>query len=199
MNLPNEEPEIEILSSAPEHFPDEGAPSGAPVVEPGVAPANASEASGEDWKVRHDELMERMKWLGAEFENYKKRALKEQEEHLRFANTGLLKEFLGVADNLERALLAIPHVELSGPAIGLKQGVDLTLRSFQGVLQKHGVTRIPAKGEKFDPHLHQVMFEEKTDQAPDDTVLEELQAGYMLHERVLRPTMVKVARNPNLA
>jgi molecular chaperone GrpE len=58
------------------------------------------------------------------------------------------------------------------------------------------VTRIAAKGEKFNPRMHEVMFEEKTDQAPDDTVLEELQPGYLLHERVLRPTLVKIARNP---
>jgi molecular chaperone GrpE len=74
--------------------------------------------------------------------------------------------------------------------------VELTLKQFQGLLAKHGVVRIQALGEKFDPRLHEVMFEEKTDRAADDTVLEELQAGYLHKERVLRPTLVKVARNP---
>jgi molecular chaperone GrpE len=90
----------------------------------------------------------------------------------------------------------MPPGEVTGAAGSLKQGVDLTLRAFQSVLQKHGVTRIVAKGEKFNPRMHEVMFEEQTDQVPDDTVLEELQPGYLLHERVLRPTLVKIARNP---
>lgn len=201
MNQPNDEPEIEILSSAPEHFPDETVAPGGATAEALKTESEEAEMmeAGEDWKARHDELLEKMKWLAAEFENYKKRALKERDEHLKFANTSILKEFIAVADNLERALGAMPTVELTGPAVGLKKGVDLTLRYFHSVLQKHGVTRIEAKGNKFDPHLHEVMFEEKTDQAADDTVLEELQTGYMLHERVLRPSMVKVARNPNLA
>ena len=150
----------------------------------------------EDWKAKLDESREKMMWLAAEFDNYKKRALKERDEHLKFANSSILKEFLPVVDNLERALNAMPTMEWTGPAGSLKQGVDLTLKAFQSVLQKHGVTRIAAKGEKFNPHMHEVMFEEKTDQVPDETVLEELQAGYLLHERVLRPAMVKIARNP---
>jgi len=100
-----------------------------------------------------------------------------------------------VADNLERALASIPAEGIGAPAQGLKTGVELTLRSFQGLLARQGVERIKAKGETFNPRQHEVMFEEKTDQFPDDTVLEELQAGYMIQERVLRPAMVKVARN----
>lgn len=197
MDQPNAEPEVEILSSAPETFPDGvGSASSAPMRE---AETSIPEEPEEDWKARYEESRDKMLWLAAEFDNYKKRVLKEKEEHLKFASASVLKEFLAVADNLERALSAIPPGEAGGPAEGLKKGVDLTLKSFQNALQKHGVTRIAAKGEKFNPRVHEVMFEEKTDQAPDDTVLEELQTGYMLHERVLRPALVKVARNPNLA
>jgi molecular chaperone GrpE len=197
-NQPSGEPEVEIISSSPESF--SGAEAGAPAKGlEGEAPKEASDGAvdaSEDWKARYDESREKMLWLAAEFDNYKKRVLKERDEHLKFANSSILKEFLAVADNLERALGAMPPGEVTGAAGSLKQGVDLTLRSFQSVLQKHGVTRIAAKGEKFNPRMHEVMFEEKTDQAPDDTVLEELQPGYLLHERVLRPTLVKIARNP---
>jgi molecular chaperone GrpE len=197
-NQPSGEPEVEIISSSPEIFSGADPTASAKGSEnplPKEACEGAVDAS-EDWKARYDESREKMLWLAAEFDNYKKRVLKERDEHLKFANSSILKEFLAVADNLERALGAMPPGEVTGAAGSLKQGVDLTLRSFQSVLQKHGVTRIAAKGEKFNPRMHEVMFEEKTDQAPDDTVLEELQPGYLLHERVLRPTLVKIARNP---
>lgn len=196
-NQPSGEPEVEILSSSPENF--SGAETAAPAKgSEGEPPKESSEGivdASEDWKARYEESREKMLWLAAEFDNYKKRALKERDEHLKFANSSILKEFLAVADNLERALGAMPPGEVTGAAGSLKQGVDLTLRAFQSVLQKHGVTRIVAKGEKFNPRMHEVMFEEQTDQVPDDTVLEELQPGYLLHERVLRPTLVKIARN----
>jgi molecular chaperone GrpE len=198
MNDPNVEPEIEILSSSPEHFPEEGGEPPLFMKTEDVSEAGMVEV-GEDWKARFEESNERLLWMAAEFDNYKKRALKEKDEHLKYANSSILKEFLAVADNLERALLAMPAGEMAASAASLKVGVDLTLKSFQGVLQKHGVSRIVSKGEKFNPRIHEVMFEEKSEQAPDDTVLEELQAGYMLNERVLRPALVKVARNPNLA
>jgi molecular chaperone GrpE len=80
-------------------------------------------------------------------------------------------------------------------AATLKQGVEMTLRQFQAFLEKHNVVKIKALGEKFDPRAHEVMFQEETDQAPDETVLEELQSGYLLQDRVLRPALVKVAKN----
>jgi molecular chaperone GrpE len=200
-NQPNGEPEVEIISSSPENFSATETETPAKESE-GTSPEEMSEGgteASEDWKARYDESREKMLWLAAEFDNYKKRVLKERDEHLKFANSSILKEFLAVADNLERAIGAMPPGEVTGAAGSLKQGVELTLRAFQSVLQKHGVTRIMAKGEKFNPRMHEVMFEEKTDQAPDDTVLEELQPGYLLHERVLRPTLVKIARNPQIS
>jgi len=196
-NATNGEPEVEILSSSPEHFPDaEGVPKTKTPDAVAVELEGDLVEVGEDWKARYEESREKMIWLAAEFDNFKKRTLKDRDEHLKFANSSVLKEFLVVADNLERALSAMPVGEAAASAGSLKQGVELTLRAFQTVLQKHGVTRIAAKGEKFNPRMHEVMFEEKTDQVPDETVLEELQAGYLLHERVLRPAMVKIARNP---
>lgn len=188
----SEEPEIEILSSQKERYDDAGNAANIPA-EP-VIPAQAIEEL-EEWKKKHDDVKEQLVYLAADFENYKKRMSKERDEDRKFADSKLLKEFLVVADNLERAVSALPPDDQDKGLLALKQGVELTLKQFHSILNLHGVTRIKALGEKFDPRMHEVMFQEETDQAPDDTVLEELQAGYLLHERVLRPALVKVAKN----
>jgi molecular chaperone GrpE len=185
------EPEIEILSSQAESF---GESPASPSPGPGD-PAEALAQIGE-WKKKYDEAREQLVWTASDFDNYKKRTLKEKEEFLKFSQAGLLKEFLVVVDNLERALAALPPDDQDKGLLALKQGVELTLKQFQSVLEKHGVTRIQAKGGVFDPRFHEVMFQEETDQFPDETVLEELQGGYLLHERVLRPALVKTAKNP---
>lgn len=189
---PNSEPEIEILSSQAEKYDDAGNAADIPTKE--IPPAAASEEV-EEWKKRHDEVKEQLVWMAADFDNYKKRALKEKEEFLKFSQASLLKEFLVVVDNLERAVAAIPAEDQDKGLLVLKQGVEMTLKQFRSVLEKHGVSKVKTVGEKFDPRLHEVMFQEETDKFPDETVMEELQSGYQLNERVLRPALVKVARN----
>jgi molecular chaperone GrpE len=152
-------------------------------------------AAAEEWQKKHDEVKEKLLWMTADFENYKKRALKDKEDHLKFSQAGLLQEVLVVADNLERALAALPADDKDKGLLSLKQGVDLTLKQFNSILAKYNVTKIKAKGEKFDPRMHEVMFQEETTEFPDGTVLDELQSGYLLHDRVLRPAMVKIAKN----
>jgi molecular chaperone GrpE len=152
-------------------------------------------AATDEWQKKHDEVKEKLLWMTADFENYKKRALKDKEEHLKFSQVGLLQEILVVADNLERALAALPADDNDKGLLSLKQGVDLTLKQFNSILAKYNVTKIRAKGEKFDPRMHEVMFQEETSEFPDGTVLDELQSGYLLHDRVLRPAMVKIAKN----
>ena len=149
----------------------------------------------EDLKKKHEEIKDQLSWVAADFDNYKKRALKEKEEFLKFSQANLLKEFLLVGDNLERAVGSLPVDDADNGFLVLKQGVELTLKQFHTVLEKHGVTKMKAVGEKFDPRFHEVMFQEETDQFPDETVMEELQGGYLLNERVLRPALVKVAKN----
>jgi len=183
------EPEVEILNSHPTSYDDAGNASDIPGEEP-LDPA-AAEAVDE-WKKKHDEIKEQLLWTAAEFDNYKKRALKEKEEFLKFAQAGLLKEFLVVADNLERAVASVTGAD--GTMGTLKQGVELTLRQFQTILEKYGITKIKTKGEKFDPRAHEVMMQEETDQFPEETVIEELQSGYKLHDRILRPALVKIAK-----
>jgi len=187
----SQEPEIEILSSSVEK--DEDAPMEESKTPAGGGAADSGEA--EEWKQRHDEVKEQLVWMAADFDNYKKRALKEKEEHLKFSQAGLLKEMLVVVDNLERALQSLPSDDQDKGLLNLKQGVELTLKQFRSILERHGVTKAKAVGEKFDPRFHEVMFQEETDKFPDETVMEELQSGYLLNERVLRPALVKVAKN----
>jgi molecular chaperone GrpE len=188
---PNQEPEIEILSSQAEVYDDAG--NAADIPPEAVVPAQALDEI-EEWKKRHDEVKEKLVWMAADFDNYKKRALKEKDEFLKFSQASVLKEFLVVVDNLERAASSIPADDQDKGLLSLKQGVELTLKQFHSVLEKHGVSKVKTVGEKFDPRLHEVMFQEETDKFPDDTVMEELQSGYQLHERVLRPALVKVAK-----
>ena len=184
-----EETEVEILSSAPE-TEERFEKSGQKDME-----GPFLNAAIEEWKQKHDEMKEKLLWVAADFENYKKRALKEREDFLKFSNASLIKEFLVVADNLERAMGSLPSNDMDEGLQKLKQGVEMTLRQFKSLLEKNGVTKIITVGEKFDPRFHEVVLQEETDQFPDGTIMEELQGGYLLRERVLRPALVKVAKN----
>ena len=160
-----------------------------------VGNAVSPEMIGEDWQKKHEEVKEKLLWMTADFENYKKRVLKDKEDHLKFSQASLLQEILVVADNLERALAVLPVDDNDKGLLGLKQGVELTLKQFNSILAKYNVIKVKAKGELFDPRFHEVMFQEETKEFPDGTVLEELQSGYLLFDRVLRPAMVKIAKN----
>lgn len=197
LNPDANEPEVEMLSSAKE--------TEDVLEKPGLKPSPRLEGDttgnplAEEWKKKHDEVKDSYVWLAADFDNYKKRTLKEQEENRKFIAGELLKGFLVVGDNLERALAALPADDQDKGLLSLKQGVELTLKQFHGLLEKYGVKKIQAVGEKFDPRYHQVLFQEVTDQAPDDTVLEELQSGYVIHDRVMRAALVKIAKNQSTA
>lgn len=130
----------------------------------------------------------------AEMENYKKRTARDQMEQLRYANEKLLKELLPVLDNLERAL---SHVKDSSERSPWVEGVELTYRQFLDVLKKFGVSPIASVGESFDPSRHQAVTYLDTNEHPENHVAVELQKGYLYHERVLRPSMVAVARKPS--
>jgi molecular chaperone GrpE len=130
----------------------------------------------------------------AEMENYKKRTARDQIEQLRYANEKLLKELLPVLDNLERALSHIKEAPERSP---WAEGVDLTYRQWLEVLKKFGVMPISSIGEPFDPSRHQAVTYLDTNEHPENHVAEELQKGFLYHERVLRPSMVAVARRPS--
>ncbi len=193
LNADANDPEVEILSSSPET--EDGVENPKPKPSSRLAGDITNNPQAEEWKNKHDEVKESYLWLAADFDNYKKRTLKEQEESRKFIAADVIKEFLVVGDNLERALSALPADDQDKGLLSLKQGVELTLKQFFSMLEKYGVKKMKTVGEKFDPRYHQVLFQEVTDKAPDETVLEELQSGYLVHERVIRAALVKIAKN----
>ena len=130
--------------------------------------------------------------LAAELENIKKRQERETAELRQFANENLLKELVPVLDNLERAL---EHGRQAEAPEALMEGLDLVNQDFLKVLARFGVTPINSVGERFDPAYHHAVMEEEAPEVEDQTVLKELQKGYMLQNRLLRPAMVVVSRN----
>ncbi|MGC8669373.1 MAG: nucleotide exchange factor GrpE [Chthonomonadales bacterium] len=128
----------------------------------------------------------------ADFQNYKRRADEQRSEIVQFANREMMLGLLPILDNLERALAAAEQTHSYEALVG---GVALTLRQMQEYLKKNGVEAIEALGKEFDPNLHEAVMRVDDSEHPENTVVDEVQKGYMMHSRVLRPTMVKVARN----
>ncbi|MBT8373731.1 MAG: nucleotide exchange factor GrpE [Deltaproteobacteria bacterium] len=137
------------------------------------------------------ETYERFLRISAEFENYKKRSAREMDDFRKFANQSLIKEMLAVVDNLERALISSNGNSSVDKC--MTDGVNLTLREILKVFEKFNVKPIESIGQPFDPNFHQAMMQEETDDYPENTVITELQKGYMIHDRLLRPSMVVVA------
>ena len=134
----------------------------------------------------------------AEAENVRRRAQREREDAAKYAITNFARDVLQVSDNLHRALEAIPAAALAADEAlkNLHEGVSATERQLDAALERQQVKRIWPMGEKFDANLHQAMFEVQTaDQAPG-TVVQVMQAGYLIHDRLLRPALVAVARQP---
>jgi molecular chaperone GrpE len=168
-------------------------------VEPNGAPAEELPNDTEELKnllaqktKEAQENYDRYLRLAAELENIKKRQERETAELRQFANDNLLKELVPVLDNLERAL---EHGRQSEAPEALMEGLDLVNQDFLKVLGRFGVTPINSVGERFDPAYHHAVMEEEAPEVEDQTVLKELQKGYMLQNRLLRPAMVVVSRN----
>ena len=140
-------------------------------------------------KAERDALLDRLARAQAEFENARRRAIKEQQDYRDFATADVIKALLPVIDSFERAL------QVKSESGDFRSGVELIYKQLQDALAKVGVRTIPAKGEPFDPRYHEAIEMVDTTDAPDHQVLEELQRGYKLKDRLLRPAMVKVARN----
>jgi molecular chaperone GrpE len=132
----------------------------------------------------------------AEFDNARKRAQREREEHTRFANESLIRDLLPVLDNLDRALQAA-RAEAAAPA--LTSGVELIQREFLRVLEKFGVTPFSAVGERFDPERHEAIARVASASHDEMAVVSETTRGYLMHGRVLRPAAVTVAMSPESA
>jgi molecular chaperone GrpE len=132
----------------------------------------------------------------AEFENYKKRMEREMNDYRKFANESLVKEILPIIDNLEKALQVSD--DQNGKSLGgLKEGVEMTLKGLLTGLEKFGVVPINALEEPFDPNFHQAVMQEESTEHSDNTVIQELQKGYLIGDRLLRPAMVVVSKKPD--
>jgi molecular chaperone GrpE len=157
-----------------------------------AAPAPAAPPMEEELariSAERDALLDRLARQQAEFENARKRAARDQAEHREYALAEALRSLLPVLDSLESAGNSAASEELRG-------GLDLIRRQFEDTLVKLGLRPVPALGEPFDPRLHQAVEMVDRDDVPDHQVVEELQRGYKLKDRLLRPAMVRVARNP---
>ena len=141
-------------------------------------------------KAERDSLVDRLKRVQAEFENARRRASKEQQDFRDYATLDAIRSLLPVIDSFERAL------QVKSEAADFRSGVELIYKQLQDTLAKLGVHAISAKGEQFDPRVHEAIEMVETDQVPDHEVIEELQRGFKVKERLLRPAMVKVAKNP---
>jgi molecular chaperone GrpE len=142
-----------------------------------------------------DEQKDQHLRLQAEFDNFRRRSLKEKQESFKFGHQNLVKDLLSTVDNLERAL---EHgAQNAGEEVrAILDGVELVLREILGALAKHAVTEIAADGQIFDPAFHEALGQIPNGEVPANTVLQVLQKGYLIHDRMLRPARVIVAREP---
>lgn len=158
--------------------------------QPAVAGLEKLTADLEGARKEAKDLFDKYLRLAADFENYKRRSRQDLIDRTQYANEELLLKLLPVLDNFRRALDHAP----SDVDKGWFEGLKLIVRQFEAILEAQGVSSIRALGEKFDPAQHEAIAREETDDHAEGTVVEEMQRGYRLHEKVLRPTLVKVAQ-----
>ena len=157
--------------------------------EPAAPPETSAEIEIKKLREERDVLFDRLARLQAEFDNYRKRAAKENADFREYAVADAARSLLPVIDNLA---LAVKNA--SAKPEDLRKGVELIQKQLQTALEKMNVQRIPAQGEPFDPRLHEAIEIVESDEVPDHHVLEELQPGYRMKDRLLRPAMVRVAK-----
>ncbi|MCR4267335.1 nucleotide exchange factor GrpE [Nitratireductor sp. ZSWI3] len=188
------------------HAKDNDATRTGATAEPDITATEAPAAPGEsvseaDVLLRlakeNEELKDRALRMAAEMENLRKRTARDVTEARAYSIAGFARDMLTVSDNLRRALDAVPaEARAAGESglLALVEGVEMTERSMLSALERHGVKQIDPQGERFDPHFHQAMFEVPDPTRPENTVVQVVQQGYVIGERVLRPAMVGVAK-----
>jgi molecular chaperone GrpE len=159
-----------------------------------AAEQHPAEAAGtvEELRRERDALQDRLLRTAAEFDNYRKRMDKDRRDLAEYAAAEIVSELLPVIDNFERALQA----PSGGGGESLRKGVELIHKQMSDLLQKRGVKPIDALGTDFDPNVHEAVIHETSDAHREGEVMQELQRGYRLGERLLRPALVKVAKRP---
>jgi molecular chaperone GrpE len=175
--------------------PAEGAE---PVVsKPYIMPDDPEQGSVEALAKEAADARDKMLRTLAEMENLRKRTAREVSDARTYGISGFARDVLDIADNLQRALDAVPAEARAAADPGLKaliEGVELTERSLHNALEKNGVRKFDPAGEKFDPNVHQAMYEIPDPSVPAGTIAQVIQSGYMIGERVLRPALVAVAK-----
>jgi molecular chaperone GrpE len=183
-------------SKKPEQEPD--ADAGAETEAPGAAAGGAAGSDAEVAELQEQiaDLTDRLLRAHAEMDNLRKRNERDKEDTAKYAITKFAREILGIGDNLQRAIGAVPAGAADeDPALkALIDGVSMTEREFCNILDRHGVKRIDPSGEPFNPHLHQAMTEIEDKEVAPGTVVQVYQPGYSIEDRVLRPAMVVVAK-----
>ena len=182
----------EALREASEAVSDPAAPA---EPESGEEPSPGPEAQLEALRAELDQTQDRFVRLQAEFDNFRRRSLKERQESLQYGHQNLVKDLLATVDNLERAL-GHSAEDASSDAESVVQGIELVKRELLGALGKHGVKVIEPQEEAFDPTYHEAMGQLPHASLAPNTVVEVLQKGYMINDRMLRPARVLVARKP---
>ena len=159
--------------------------------------ADASAAPEGDWEqlkakaAERDEFLSLLQHVKADYANYQKRVSRDLQAARQFAIQPLVADLLPVLDNLERAL---ESSQAAGDGAGLVEGVNLICRQLRDVLAKHGLVPIEAAGQPFDPAFHEAVAQQPSGEHPDKTVLQELEKGYRLHDRVVRPAKVLISK-----
>ncbi|CAJ35420.1 nucleotide exchange factor GrpE [Methanocella arvoryzae] len=137
-----------------------------------------------------EEYLTGLRYLQADFENYKKRVAREKEDVVRYANEGLILELIDAYENMERA---VANAKKSGDG-QMAKGLEMIYAQMSATLSRHGLKPIEAVGKKFDPRLHEAMMQEASEDVEEGTILDEFQRGYMLHSKVIRCAKVKVSK-----
>jgi molecular chaperone GrpE len=173
--------------------------SEAAVETPSTAPE--AEAAAPDpfelLRAEHGELKDKYLRLAAEMDNLRRRTEREIKDAKTYAAASFARDMLSVSDNLRRALEAVPaetRAAAEAGLVALVEGVEMTERSMLSALERHGVKKMEPAGQKFDPHYHQAMFEVPNADIPSNTVIQVVQDGYVIGDRVLRPAMVGVSK-----
>ena len=148
---------------------------------------NNSPSIEEELKAQNSDLLDKLQRSLAEFDNFRKRTIKEKSEMFDIGTINMAEKILPVVDNFERALSSLPNKEDS-----MYKGILMIYKQLEDALSSAGVTPIECIGEKFDPNLHNAVAHEKAEGLADNTIIEELQKGYKYKDKVIRPSMVKV-------
>ncbi len=149
------------------------------------------EAKEKEAAENHDRYLRAM----AELDNYKKRAARDKEDAIKYGNEKLIKDILPILDSLDRALHQSSDLSVRNNFEAFQQGLELIHSQILGCLERHGVVKIAAKGEEFDPDRHQALLQVETQEMESNRVVDEYESGYTLHGRLLRPTKVSVSKN----